>query len=173
VNKAMGAVEGQGLPVNGHSADLGTKQIFRGTRATGSGELLLGTTQAGDLTVPTLYGVPIGYTSFPIVDGTHADFFTGDWNALIVGVRQDIRYSMDPSAVIADATGKVIISGFQDNQTPLKVWARFACVIVKPVTIRVPAGANPFAKAALVAKVTPAMADEQSADEGQSRSARK
>lgn len=169
VNQAMGAVEGQGLPVNGHAADLGTKQVFRGVRAT-TGELLLGTTQAGDLTVPTLYGVPIGYSSFPTVDATHADFFTGDWNALILGVRQDIRYSMDPSAVIADATGKVIISGFQDNQTPLKVWARFACVIVKPVTVRVPAGANPFAKAALVHKATPLMADEQSAE---SRSSRK
>ena len=54
---------------------------------------------------------------------------------------------MDPSAVIADSTGKVIISGWQDNVTPLKVWARFAFTIVKPVTVRVPAGANPFAKA--------------------------
>jgi hypothetical protein len=62
---------------------------------------------------------------------------------------------MDPSAVIADATGKVLVSGFQDNQTPLKVWARFGCVIIQPVTRRVPGGANPFAKAALVAAVTP------------------
>ena len=47
VNQAMGAVEGQGLAVNGHAADLGAKQVFRGVRAT-TGELLLGTTQAGD-----------------------------------------------------------------------------------------------------------------------------
>ena len=158
VNNAMGAVESQGLPITGHAADITVRSALRGVRAT-TNELLLGTMQAGDSEVPTMYGVPIAYSSFTSTGGTNADFFTGDWNNLIIGVRQDIRYAMDPSAVIADATGKVLVSGFQDNQTPLKVWARFGCVVIKPVTRRVPAGANPFAKAALVAKVTPTMAE--------------
>jgi HK97 family phage major capsid protein len=155
VNLAMEAVEGQGLPVTGHAADLVVRGALRGVRAAGSGELLLGTQQAGDLVVPTLYGVPISYASFTQTGGTNADFFTGDFRCLVIGVRQDIRFLIDPSAVIADSTGKVLISGFQDNQTPLKVWARFGCAIIKPVTPRVPAGANPFAKAALKTKVTP------------------
>jgi HK97 family phage major capsid protein len=154
VNKAMGAVESQGLEIDGHAADLVVRQALRGVRAN-TGELLLGTVQAGDAQIPSMYGVPIAYSSFPLVGGTNADFFTGDWDQLIIGVRQDIRYAMDPSAVIADATGKVLISGFQDNTTPLKVWARFGCAIIKPVTHRTPAGATPFAKAALALKVTP------------------
>jgi HK97 family phage major capsid protein len=154
VNQAMAAVEGQGLNISGHAADLTVRSTLRGVRAT-TNELLLGTTQAGDVEIPTMYGVPIQYSSFSSVGGTFPDFITGDWDNLIIGVRQDIRYAMDPSAVIADATGKVLISGFQDNTTPLKVWARFGAVILKPVTHRVPAGAVPFAKAALHLKVTP------------------
>jgi HK97 family phage major capsid protein len=162
VNQAMEAVEGQGLPVTGHAADLVVRGVLRGVRAN-TGELLLGTTQAGDSVIPSLYGVPISYASFTQTGGTNADFFTGDFRNLIIGVRQDIRYALDPSAVVADSTGKVLISGFQDNQTPLKVWARFGCAIVKPVTTRVPAGANPFAKAALKAKVTPTEASGREA----------
>jgi HK97 family phage major capsid protein len=161
INNAMAAVEGQGLNVNGHAADLVVRSTLRGVRAT-TGELLLGESQVGSATVPTLYGVPIQYSSFTSVGGTNADFFTGDWNQLIIGVRQDIRYAMDPSAVIADATGKVLISGFQDNTTPLKVWARFGAVIIKPVTRRTPGGAVPFAKAALKLKVTPTVAEADS-----------
>jgi HK97 family phage major capsid protein len=163
VNQAMAAVEGQGLMVDGHAADLVVRSVLRGVRAN-TGELLLGTTQAGDLTQPTLYGVPIAYSSFGSVGGTFPDFFTGDWNYCFIGVRQDIRYAMDPSAVVADSTGKVLISGFQDNQTPLKVWARFGCQIVKPVTVRKPTGANPFACAALATKVLPTSAEADTAD---------
>jgi HK97 family phage major capsid protein len=171
VNLAMEAVEAQGLPVNGHAADLVVRGVLRGVRAN-TGELLLGTQQAGQQEIPTLYGVPISYASFGLTGGTHADFFTGDFRNLIIGVRQDIRYALDPSAVVADATGKVLISGFQDNQTPLKVWARFGCAIIKPVTTRVPAGANPFAKAALKLKVTPTEADTED-EQPAARSARK
>ena len=143
VNQAMSAVEAQGLAVNGSAADLVVKGALRGVRDA-TGALLLGFTQVDGRQVQTLYGVPITYTQFGTVP---PDYFTGDWNACIIGVRQDIRYAMDPSAVIADDTGKVVISGFQDNTTPLKVWARFACALIKPVTHRSPNGAVPFAKA--------------------------
>ena len=142
VNQAMSAVEAQGLAVNGSAADLVVKGALRGVRDA-NGALLIGDTQINGQTVQTLYGVPITYTQFGTMP---PDYFTGDWNACIIGVRQDIRYAMDPSAVIADDAGKVVISGFQDNTTPLKVWARFACAIISPVTQRTPAGAKAFAK---------------------------
>jgi hypothetical protein len=153
VNQAMSAVESQGLNVDGSAADLAVKGMLRGTRDT-QGGLLLGEQTVDEQTVQTLYGVPIAYTPF---DPTVApNFITGDWQALIVGVRQDIRYNMDPSAVIADDAGKVVISGWQDNQTPLKVWARFACAIVNPVTQRTPQGALPFAVTTLAGWTPPA-----------------
>jgi HK97 family phage major capsid protein len=165
INQAMADVEAQGLNVNGHAADLVVRSVLRGVRAN-TGELLLGTQQAGDSVIPTLYGVPISYVTFSQSGGTYADYFAGAWENLIIGVRQDIRYAMDPSAVIADDTGKVLISGFQDNTTPLKVWARFGCAIISPVTVRKPTGAVPFSKASLKLKVTPTEAEAEPAGHG-------
>jgi HK97 family phage major capsid protein len=145
VNKGMGAVEGRGLAVTGHASDLVVKSALRGVRDD-TGALLLGTEQVGQVQRPTLYGVPIAYQSW---SRTNPDFITGAWQYLLVGVRQDIRYNMDPSAVIVNADGTVAISGFQDNVSPLKVWARFACAIVRPVTVRTPGGGAPFARGQL------------------------
>lgn len=142
INQGMSLVEAQGLGVTGHAADLTVKGRLRGVRDD-TGALLLGVTQADEGARQSIYGLPASYTSWPRIT---TDLITGAWNYLMIGVRQDIRYTMDPNAVIADANGAVIVSGFQDNVTPIKVWARFAAAIVRPVTVRVPAGARPFAR---------------------------
>ena len=151
VNQAMSSVEAQGLNVTGHSADIGAKGAFRGVRDQ-TGALLLGTEQVGNSQRPTLYGEPIAYSQYAQL--TLADFVTGAWEYLVIGVRQDIRFRIDPSGVILGATNADSVSGFQDNVTPCKIWARFGCTIVKPVTPRVPAGATPFAKVRL-SQITP------------------
>jgi hypothetical protein len=154
VNRAMSAVEVQGLAVTGSAADLGAKGQFRGVRDA-NGALLLGTEQVGQIQRPTLYGVPISYAPFANITPTGTEFVTGAWDYLVIGVREDIRFRIDPSGTIADASGAVLVSGFQDNVVPCKIWARFGCTIIKPVTQRVPAGATPFARARLSA-LTPA-----------------
>lgn len=147
VNKAMAQVEGQGLAPTGHAAHLTVRSLLRGLRAT-TGELILGSTVIEGYQVPTIYGLPVAYTPFQNQQGvTPGDLITGDWNYLVIGVRSDIRYEIDPSAVIADAAGVVLVSGFQDNVTPMKVWARFGAVVIDPVTVIVPGGAKAFAKA--------------------------
>ncbi|MBO0816652.1 MAG: phage major capsid protein [Actinobacteria bacterium] len=178
VNTAMSAVEVQGVPITGHAADIGVRGVLRGVRDD-SGGLLLGTAQVGSDTVNTLYGYPISYQSF---SQREPDFITGNWDSLIIGVRQDIRYEMNPAAVLADDEGRVVISGFQDNMLPLKVWARFACVIVEPITRRSPEGADPFASTTLVsgaeeagglmALISPARAERQKRAAAGTRSAR-
>lgn len=146
VNQAMAAVERQGVRVSGHAADLVTKSILRGVRDQ-NGALLLGETLGvGSAAVPTLYGAPIAYNPW---SSAAVDFLTGGWQNLIIGVRQDIRYVLDPSGVITNASGQVLVSGFEHNTTPLKVWARFGCTIIKPVTVKAPNGATPFARAKL------------------------
>jgi HK97 family phage major capsid protein len=147
INKCMGAVEANGLDPDGTAADLTVRSLLRGLRAT-TGELILGVTSLGDYEVPSIYGVPAAYTPFQGKTGVSpADVIVGDWTWAVLGVRQDIRFQIDPSGVIADASGVVQVSGFQDNVTPMKVWARFGFVIIDPVTVLVPAGANAFAKA--------------------------
>jgi len=162
VNQAMSLVEQQGIAVTGHSADLGAKGQFRGVRDQ-NGSLLLGTEQVGNMQRPTLYGAPIAYSAYAQV--TNADFVTGAWQYLVIGVRQDIRFRFDPSGVIVNpANGQVEVSGFQDNVTPCKIWARFGCTIVKPVTPRVPGGAVPFARVNLstLAPAAPPLEDSGS-----------
>jgi HK97 family phage major capsid protein len=155
VNAAMSAVERQGLLVTGHSADIGAKGQFRGVRDQ-NGSLLLGTEQVGGMERPTLYGAPIAYSAYTQTPLT-TDFITGAWEYLVIGVRQDIRFRIDPSGVIASPDGQqVLVSGFQDNVVPAKVWARFACTIVKPVTPRVSGGAIPFARVNLSTLTPPA-----------------
>ena len=168
VNRAMGAVEGQGLAVTGHAADMFVKSQLRGIRDANDALLLSEGRAVGERQLPTLYGEPIAYAQFaqnPLTVG----FITGAWNYLIMGVRQDIRYKIDPAGVILGSTTANSVSGFQDNVTPMKVWARFGCTIVKPVTPRVPGGATPFARILLTALTPPPPAD----DPGDSRAAKK
>lgn len=146
VNDAMSALETQGLQVTGFAADVTVQGALRGVRDA-SGALLMGAPQAGSQQQPSLYGVPIKYSQFPAT--ATADLIAGGWKYLLVGVRQDIRYQFSTDGVIADDDGKIIVSAYQDNQTLLKVWARFGCVIVLPATRRVPGGAKPFAIATL------------------------
>jgi HK97 family phage major capsid protein len=142
INQAMALVEADGLAVTGHAADLIVKSRLRGVRDQNDA-LLLGTEQ-------------IAYNPFTQVgpQPTLPDFITGAWQYLIIGVRQDIRFKLDPSGVILGTTTANSVSAFQDNVVPMKVWARFGCAIVEPPTVRRPAGSRPFAKVKLSA-VTP------------------
>ena len=90
INEAMGKVESQGLAVSGHSADLGVKAALRGVRAT-TNELVLGYQSVDNYKVPTMFGLPISYSSYDatIIGGaTPINFLTGAWKYLIMGVRR-------------------------------------------------------------------------------------
>jgi len=159
VSNAMSAVEAEGLAVTGSAADTSVEGAFRGM-TDANGALLLGAMQVDQSERTTLFGRPIYYTQFaapavagdptatpPVaaVPGSTGDFITGAWRYLLIGVRQDIRFEFSKEGVLANADGTIAISAFQDNQTLLKVWARFGCVLVNPVTPRNTAGAKPFA----------------------------
>lgn len=152
VNDAMSEVEAQGLPVTGASADLAVKGALRGIRDA-NGALLFGPAQGQTGADVTPFGTPITYGQYPL--GSSVNFITGDWDALILGVRQDIRYDLDSSGVIADGDGKVIISAFQDDVVLMRAYARYGCLVANPPTQRHPEGATPFASANIVPPVPP------------------
>src|SRR5215831_5794249 len=58
INKAMAAVEAQGLNPTGDCADIPVRSRLRGLRAT-TGELVMGTAQVDNYNVPTIYGLPV------------------------------------------------------------------------------------------------------------------
>jgi HK97 family phage major capsid protein len=146
-NDAMALVEAQGLPVTGHVADIQAQAVLRNLRDN-TGAFLLGPSAVQASGLQTFWGYPITWDQFPAT--VTKDFVTGHWPALQIGVRQDITYAISDQAVVADATGKVLISAFQDNTVIMKAHARFGMIVTNPPTEKVPAGAKPFANAALV-----------------------
>lgn len=169
INLAMSRVEAQGLNVTGHAADTEVRGFLRGVRDD-NGALLLGVNQTAAYAQQTLYGLPVTYVPFT-QRPAGINYFTGAWEYVHIGVRQDIRFETSTDGVIAGAGNIVEVSAFQDNVTLMKVFARFACVVTRPVTPRQPAGANPLAKAPLAAWVRPPAAplEDEGSGSGSSR----
>jgi HK97 family phage major capsid protein len=159
INGAMMAVEGQGLEPTGSLASLALAGSLRNIRDSG-GAFLFGTSQAQATgSISSLWGKPLEFR--PWKTGTPystANFLTGDWTKVIIGVRNDISYEMSSDAVIYNTDGTVAMSGFQDDTTAMRVRARFGLAVIRPATASVNAApwANPFAK---VLAATPALAD--------------
>lgn len=82
----------------------------------------------------SLYGYDLREVRNGAFDATQADLIIGDWSKAIVGIRQDMTFTMSDSAVIADATGKVIMSAFQSDSKILRCVMRLAFVTANPVT---------------------------------------
>jgi HK97 family phage major capsid protein len=141
INAAFQAVEVSGLGITGSAADISVRGSLRNMRDS-DGALLCGCDTIDGREVSSLFGYRIVYMPFT---PTEPDFFTGNWRYAFVGVRQDIRFDLNRNAVIVDNAGNVLINGWQDNMSALKVWARFGFAAVRPVTRRCPEGATPFA----------------------------
>jgi HK97 family phage major capsid protein len=82
----------------------------------------------------SLYGYDLREVRNGAFDATQADLIIGDWSKAIIGLRQDMTFTMSDSAVIADATGKVIMSAFQSDSKILRCVMRLAFATANPVT---------------------------------------
>lgn len=142
-NAALSTVEEQGLNPTSHAADVSTRGLLRGARTT-TGDPLYVPAIAGGMP-NTVYDLPILFSSGGQFDTTKAIDFTGDWTCLRIGIRQDVTVDQSAEAVLADSTGKVLVSAFQDDKIIMRVHMRLGCVIGKPVTHKAPAGAEPWA----------------------------
>jgi HK97 family phage major capsid protein len=58
----------------------------------------------------------------------------GDWRKLLVGVRQDITYTMHTDAVISDGSGNVVFNAMQQDSKIMRVVGRFGFAVANPVT---------------------------------------
>ena len=168
VNQAMAMVEAQGIAVTGHAADLVTKSVLRGVRDA----------ERRPAAGHRPGGHPAGAHAVRRPDRLRAvvergqRLHHGRLAEPVVGVRSSIRYNLDPSGVVTNAQGNVVLSGFESNTTPLKVWARIGAVIINPVTVKTPAGGKPFSRARL-ATIAPAPPFEDAGDDAPARSTAK
>lgn len=120
INKVFGTVEDDGFAVNGAVARVGMKAILRGVTAT-TGEPLI------NVSATELMGQRIAYPmagQWPSSSGS-AELFAGDFSQGIVGVRQDIAYTMLTEATIQDVTtGQIAFNLAQQNATGMRVIMR-------------------------------------------------
>ena len=142
-NAALGTVEAQGLLPSSHAADVVVRSLLRGAR-TNTGEPLYVPAIASGMP-NTVYDLPIAFSRGGAFDTTKAIDFTGDWSCLRIGIRQDIQVDTSTEAVLADSTGKVLVSAFQDDKIIMRIHMRLGAVIGKPVTHKAPSGAIPWA----------------------------
>lgn len=143
VAAAMAEVEGKGLNVTGHGADVTVRAQLRVLRDGNGVPIFIPSLQGS---VPsTLYGVPIAFSANGAFDTTRADLITGDWTKLVVGVRQDMTFDTSEDGVITDAAGVVLVNAFQQDSVLMRVHMRLGVVVGKPVTRRSGSPANPFA----------------------------
>lgn len=101
-----------------------------------------------------LYGYPLNEVTNGSWDSDDAKLVAADWRKFVVGVRQDITFSISDSAVITDADGKVIVNAYQQDSKIMRVVFRVGFQIANPLT-RV-GGASRYPAAVLTpAAVTP------------------
>jgi hypothetical protein len=78
-----------------------------------------------------IYGWPV--TVVREWDSTKGDALVGDWNYLLVGVREDITFDMSSEAILQDNTGAIIANSFQDDLTALRCYIRLGVAIGQPL----------------------------------------
>ena len=125
LNEALTAVETRGIMPDGIVMGVGGMGAIR------SAQEAIGLPAINADQARTAYGLPL-YPSV-VWDDTNGDAIVGDFDALLIAIRQDIRYAKSTEGVITDAAGKVLVSAFQDNQTLFKAWLRVGVEIVPVV----------------------------------------
>jgi hypothetical protein len=75
-------------------------------------------------------------------DDSKGDALVGDWDMLLVGVREDITFDLSEDAVLQDGTGAIIANAFQDDLTAMRCYIRVGVAVGQPLG---PSGvASPF-----------------------------
>jgi len=120
ISQAMGYVEDDGFDVSGHAGPRRIQAKLRNLRA-----------EAGE--PATIYGERYAIFGNGAWDGTTLDVL-GDYSQGIIGVRQDISFTVHTEGVISDDDGAVILNLMQQDSLALRVVARFGFVVANPIT---------------------------------------
>lgn len=90
------------------------------------------TTNVGDNRAG-LYGIPFTESKNGAWN-SEVKLIGGDWSKALVGVRQDMTFTMHTDAVITDESGVVVFNAMQQDSKIMRVVGRFGWAIANPVT---------------------------------------
>lgn len=128
LSQLMGTLEADGYDATGAVAITTMKGRLRNTRDS-TGQKL------DDLSSTEFYGAPIMYPMrglWPTGSGA-AEFIAGDFDNLVIGVRQDITYKILDQAVIQDASGNIVFNLAQQDMIALRVVFRAGWQVSNPI----------------------------------------
>ena len=80
-----------------------------------------------------LYGIPFTESNNGAWN-SEVQLIGGDWSNAIVGVRQDMTFTMHTDAVITDDAGKVVFNAMQQDSKIMRVVMRVGFAIANPLT---------------------------------------
>ena len=140
VSDAMQQVEDSGLDVNGFAARSTVRGAFRGVRTTTGEWLVWAPDEPG--APATMFGAPLVYTQMGLGSLDNPDLIAGDWTALVIGLREDMRFDISREGTLYE-DGQVIASAFQDDLALMRVYMRLGCAIGRPL-IKRPDGTDGF-----------------------------
>lgn len=127
----MAMVEADGFDVNGFVGALSMKAVLRGLRDDQGGLIFQPSLTAG--TPTTLYGQPLEYPQNGAWNAAEALLIAGDWSKGIIGMRQDIQFTLLDQAVIQDGTGAIIYNLAQQDMVALRATFRVAFQVANPI----------------------------------------
>jgi hypothetical protein len=123
VDAAMSQLESDGITPNGILGGATLRAALRGQMV----ETLQPFTEAP----AALFGVPVLFSSN--WDDATGLALVGGFDDVIVGVREDLTFTMSTDGVITDGTGKVILNALQSDCSILRCYWRVALQAVQPL----------------------------------------
>jgi HK97 family phage major capsid protein len=124
IDQGLAAVEQTGVRPDGIASGLGILSALRGAyKALPAPPSIAPSEQ--------LYGLPVQVSES--WDASRADAVVGAWQYLLVAVREDLTVEFSDSAVLTDASGGIVLSAFESDQTVGRFRMRLGVLLGKPV----------------------------------------
>jgi len=138
----FGLVENDGYDVNAVYARRKVRGRLRRLRAATTNEPIFQTFGQGS--PDSIYGEDLFY----VRNGSwvnNYELIAGDRNAAILGIRQDITFSIHTEGVISDGSGNVVLNLMQQDSAAMRAVMRVGFAVATPVSAENPDGDFPFA----------------------------
>lgn len=119
----------QGFTINGFALAPGFEWNLVGIRGA-NGQPVYTQNPDGN----SLYGRACSELENGAMDPTKASVIGGDWSKAVVGLRQDITFSMHEDGIISDDSGAVVFNAMQQDSTILRAVFRVGFATANPVT---------------------------------------
>ena len=137
ISDAMGQLEGEGIIPDGIA---GGPSIGAALRAA----YLEANALPSEAPSSSIFGLPVAVTApWPATPNA----IVGGWENLVIGIREDINFTVSRDGVLVDDEGQIQVSAFQDDQTLVRVYGRFGCAIGRPLAADGSGPSTPFVAA--------------------------